>query len=127
MKRIPKSQETKVSQLENAKEEPIVEVDFDANVPGEVETDDTGKNILIRDEDVIDDTSELRLLEDSLPDDSEPEESGDAAGVDPYNSGNFDVSEVRRMKSRAWKDAAEITYAQVSALLILGPGPESYD
>ena len=105
MKRIPKSQETKVSQLENAKEEPIVEVDFDANVPGEVETDDTGKNILIRDEDVIDDTSELRLLEDSLPDDSEPEESGDAAGVDPYNSGNFDVSEVRRMKSRAWKEA----------------------
>ena len=105
MNRIPKSQETKVSQLENAKEEPIVEVDFDANLPGEVETDDTGKNILIRDEDVIDDTSELRLLEDSLPDDSEPEESGDAAGVDPYNSGNFDVSEVRRMKSREWKAA----------------------
>ena len=103
MNRIPKSQETKVSQLENAKEEPIVETDFDANVPGEVETDDTGKNILIRDEDVIDDTSELRLLEDSLPDDSEPEESGDAAGADPYNSGNFDVSEIRRMKSRAWK------------------------
>lgn len=103
MNRTPKSQETKVSQPENAKEEPIVEVDFDANVPGEVETDDTGKNILIRDEDVIDDTSELRLLEDSLPDDSEPEEAGDAAGVDPYNSGNFDVSEVRRMKSRAWK------------------------
>ncbi|MDH3750118.1 MAG: hypothetical protein OEU40_05940 [Gammaproteobacteria bacterium] len=103
MNRTPKSQETKVSQPENAKEEPIVEVDFDANVPGEVETDDTGKNILIRDEDVIDDTSELRLLEDSLPDDSEPEESGDGAGVDPYNSGNFDVSEVRRMKSRAWK------------------------
>lgn len=103
MKRIPKSQETKVSQLENAKEEPIVEVDFDANVPGEVETDDTGKNILVRDEGVIDDTSELKLLEDSLPDDSEPEEPGDAAGDDPYNSGNFDVSEVRRMKYRAWK------------------------
>ena len=103
MKRIPKSQETKVSQPENTKEEPIAEVEFDANVPGEVETDDTGKNILIRDEDVVDDTSELRLLEDSLPDDSEPEESGDAAGVDPYNSGKFDVSEVRRMKSRAWK------------------------
>ena len=107
MKRIPKSQETKVSQPENAKEGPIVEVDFDANVPGEVESDDTGKNILIRDEDVIDDTSELRLLEDSLPDDSESEESDDAAGVDPYNSGNFDVSEVRRMKYRAWKKARQ--------------------
>ena len=103
MKRVPKSQETKVSQQENAEEEPIVEVDFDAKVPGEVETDDTGKNILIRDEDVVDDTSELRLLEDSLPEDSETEEPSEAAGVDPYNSGNFDVSEVRRMKSRAWK------------------------
>ena len=103
MKRIPTSQETKVSQPENAKEEPIAEVEFDANVPGEVESDDTGKNILIRDEDVIDDTSELRLLEDSLPDDNDAEESGDAAGIDPYNSGNFDVSEIRRMKSQAWK------------------------
>lgn len=103
MKRIPESQKTKDSQAENAKEEPVVEVDFDATVPGEIETDDTGKNTLIRDEDVVDDTSELRLLEDSSPDDNEPEESGDAAGVDPYNSGSFDVSEVRRLKSRAWK------------------------
>ena len=102
MKRIPKSQETKDSQQESAKEEPFVEVDFDANVPGEVETDATGKNTLIRDEDIVDDTSELKLLEDSLPDGSEPEESGDP-GVDPYNSGTFDVSEVRRMKSLAWK------------------------
>ena len=103
MNRIPKSQETKASQPENVEEEPVVEIDFDATVPGEVETDDTGKNTLIRAEDVIDDTSELKLLEDSLPDDDEPEESGDAAGVDPYNSGTFDVSEVRRMKSQAWK------------------------
>ena len=105
MKRIPKSQKTKVSQPESAKEEPIVEVDFDANVPGEVETDDTGKNILRRDEDVSDDTSELRLLEESLPDDSESEESGESAGADPYNSGSFDVSENRRLKSRSWKKA----------------------
>lgn len=103
MIRTPKSQETKVSQQENAKEEPVVEVEFDATIPGEVETDDTGKNTLIRDADIIDDTSELRLLEDSLPDDNELEESDDAAGVDPYNSGNFDVSEVRRLKSQAWK------------------------
>lgn len=103
MKRIPKSKETKVSQQENAKEEPIAEVDFDATVPGEVETDDTGKNILIRAEDVVDDTSELRLLEDSLPDDNEVAEPGGADGVDPYNSGRFDMSEVRRMKSQAWK------------------------
>ena len=103
MKRVPKSQETKVSQQENAKEEPIVEVDFDANIPGEVETDSTGKNILIRDEDASDDTSELMLLEDSLPDDSELEDSDGAAGVDPYNSGNFDASEIRMLKHQAWR------------------------
>ena len=99
MKRIPKWPETKHSQPENANEESIVDVDFDANVPGEVETDDTGKNILIRDEDASDDTSELRLLEESSPDDSESEESG----VDPYNTGNFDMSEYRRLKSQSWK------------------------
>ena len=47
--------------MENAKEESGVEVDFDATVPGEVETDATGKNILIRDKDASDDTSELKL------------------------------------------------------------------
>ena len=121
MKRIPKSQETKFSQhsaavdadephtsvgvrpMENAKEESIVEVDFDAKVPGEVETDATGKNILIRDNDARDDTSELRLLEDSSPDDSESEETGESSGLDPYNSGSFDMSEVRMLKSRSWK------------------------
>ena len=121
MKHIPKSQETKFSQhsaaaaadephtsvgvrpMENPKEESSVEVDFDAKVPGEVETDATGKNILIRDNDARDDTSELRLLEDSSPDDSESEETGESAGVDPYNSGSFDMSEVRMLKSRSWK------------------------
>jgi len=103
MNRIPKSQEPEVSQLEKAQEEAIAEVDFDAKVPGDVETDSTGKNILIRDEDTPDDTSELRLLEDSLPDDSESEEPGELAGDDPYNSGSFDTSEIRRMKSKSWK------------------------
>lgn len=105
MKRIPKSQETKSSQHSAAvdADEPIAEVDFDANVPGEVETDATGKNILIRDKDVDDDTSELRLLEDSAPDVSESEEPGESAGVDPYNSGSFDMSKSQLSKSRSWK------------------------
>jgi hypothetical protein len=103
MKRIPKSQESKVSHPENAKEEPVVEVDFDAAVHGEIETDDTGKNILIRDADASDDTSELMLLEDSPPDENEPEVPDDAGGNDPYNSGNFDATEIRMMKYRAWK------------------------
>ena len=113
MKRIPKSQKTKFSQhsaaddadkphtsvgvrpMENAKEESSVDVDFDATVPGEVETDATGKNILIRDNDASDDTSELRLLDESPPDDSESDESGESDEFDPYNSGTFDMSKSR--------------------------------
>ena len=92
--------------MQNSKEEPSAKVDFDATVPGQVETDATGKNILIRDKEASDDTSELRLVDESPPDDSESEESGEsAAGVDPYNSGSFDVSENRRLKSRSWKKA----------------------
>jgi hypothetical protein len=116
MKRIPKSQKTKFSQhsaaddadkphtsvgvrpTENAKEESSVDVDFDATVPGEVETDATGKNILIRDNDASDDTSELRLLDESSPDDSESNESGESDEFDPYNSGTFDMSKSRSRK-----------------------------
>lgn len=89
--------------MENPKEESIVDVDFDAHVPGEVETDATGKNILIRDKDASDDTSELRLLEDSSPDDSESEESGESDEFDPYNSGSFDMSKSWLSKSRSRK------------------------
>ena len=127
MKRIPKSQETKFSQhsaavdadephtsvgvraMENAKEESSVEVDFDARVPGQVETDSTGKNILIRDKDVSDDTSKLRILDESSPDDSESDESresdesGELDGTDPYNSGIFDMPKSRSWKSRSRK------------------------
>jgi len=132
MKRIPKSQETKISQrsatvdadkphtsvgvgpVENAEEETGVEVDFDATVPGQVETDATGKNVLIRDKDASDDTSELRLLEESSPDDSESDEPGESDEpdesneYDPYNSGTFDMSksrlsESRSSESRSWK------------------------
>jgi len=89
--------------MENPKEESSVEVDFDAKVPGQVESDATGKNILIRDKDASDDTSELRLLDESSPDDGESDESGESAGVDPYNSGSFDMSKSRLSKSRSWK------------------------
>ena len=95
--------------MENRKEKPIAEVDFDANVPGDVETDSTGKNILSRDPDASDDTSELRILDYSPPDDSdsdksgESEQSGEADEFDPYNSGSFDMSKSELAKSREWK------------------------
>ena len=72
-------------------------------------TDSTGKNILIRDPDAIDDTSELRILDYSPPEDNdsdksgESEQSGESHDFDPYNSGTFDMSNSELAKSREWK------------------------
>ena len=77
--------------MEIAKQEASVEVDFNAKVGGQIETDTTGKNVLVRDEDAGFDTSELRLLDESPSEDESNE-------FDPYNSGSFDMS-----KSPAWK------------------------
>ena len=93
--------------MENSKDKPSAEVDFDSNVPGEIETDSTGKNILIRDPDASDDTSELKILEYSPPEDSdkseEAQESDEPNDFDPYNSGCFDMSKSELAKSREWK------------------------
>ena len=85
------------------------EVEFDAHLPGHVETDATGKHILIRDPDASDDTSELRIVEYSPPEDSASKESDEsqkadeADPYDPYNSGTFDMSDSELAQSREWK------------------------
>jgi len=83
--------------MENPKEESSVEVDFDAKVSGQVETDTTGKNVLIRDKDASDDTSELELLDELSIDDSESDD------FDPYNSGSFDMSKSWPRKTHSGK------------------------
>lgn len=95
--------------MENRKVKLRVEFDFDANAPGDVETDSTGKNILIRDPDASDDTSELSILDYSPPDDSdsdksgESERSGEGDEFDSYNSGSFDMSKSELANSWKWK------------------------
>ena len=115
MNHIPKSQKTESSQhtaaadsgepdksdgltpTNNPDVESSIEVDFDAKVPGQVQSDATGKNILIRDQDASDDTSALEILDELSLEDEEPD------GVDPYNSGSFEMSESRAWKSRSRK------------------------
>ena len=77
-----------VRPMENAKEEYSVEVAFDAEVPGQVKGHELGKNVLIPDEYVSDDTTEpeLSILDESSPDASE------STGFDPYDTGRFDTS-----------------------------------
>jgi hypothetical protein len=66
---------------------PIVE--FDPTVTGAIEDGGVGKNVLIRNRIVREDTGThdtLKILDDSLL------ESADEVGIDPYNTGQFDRS-----------------------------------
>ncbi len=95
--------------MEKKKGKPAAEVEFDADLHGHIETDSTGKHILIRDPDASDDTSELEIIEYSPPDDSdanksdESQESDEPDPYDPYNSGSFDMSESELAEAREWK------------------------
>ncbi|MDH5618178.1 MAG: hypothetical protein OEZ11_06020 [Gammaproteobacteria bacterium] len=64
-------------------------VDADKDLSGEIESIGPGKNVLIRNKFVREDTGThetLKILDDSLVD------SGEEPGLDPYNTGGFDRS-----------------------------------
>lgn len=64
-------------------------VDADDDLSGEVAGQGPGKNVLIRNKFVREDTGThetLKILDDSLVD------SGEEPGLDPYNTGEFDRS-----------------------------------
>ena len=64
-------------------------VDADDDLSGEVASQGPGKNVLIRNKFVREDTGThetLKILDDSLVD------SGEEPGLDPYNTGEFDRS-----------------------------------
>lgn len=64
-------------------------VDVDPHFAGEIEDNGPGKNVLIRNKYVREDTGThetLKILDDSLLEDD------DEDGIDPYNTGEFDRS-----------------------------------
>ena len=64
-------------------------VEVDADLSGEIDSLGPGKNVLIRNKYVREDTGThetLKILDDSLVD------SGEEPGIDPYNTGGFDRS-----------------------------------
>ena len=64
-------------------------VTADKGLAGDVETDDQGKNVLIRNKFVREDTGThetLKIIDDSIVD------TGEETGIDPYNTGEFDRS-----------------------------------
>jgi hypothetical protein len=64
-------------------------VETDEDLAGEIESNGPGKNVLIRNKFLREDTGThetLKILDDSLVD------SGEETGLDPYNTGGFDRS-----------------------------------
>ena len=64
-------------------------VSADEGLAGKIESNGPGKNVLIRNKYVREDTGThetLKILDDSLVD------SGEETGIDPYNTGGFDRS-----------------------------------
>ena len=64
-------------------------VDLDPHVEGQIEDNGPGKNVLIRNKYVREDTGThetLKIIDDSIVDTEEAE------GIDPYNTGQFDRS-----------------------------------
>jgi hypothetical protein len=73
-------------------------VQLEPEVYGRIETAGPGKNVLIRNRFLREDTGThetLKIVDDSLV------ETGESAGFDPYNTGKFDRSETWR--ARTWK------------------------
>ena len=81
-----------VSPQPAAKKVPRPEPEFveaDEDLSGEIDSLGPGKNVLIRNKYVREDTGThetLKILDDSLVD------SGEETGIDPYNTGGFDRS-----------------------------------
>ena len=86
-----------------AEEEYSVELAFDASVPGRVESDEPGKDVLMPDIYGFDDTNTqptLTILKESSYDviESTGFEVIESTGFDPYNSGSFETSKSRSRK-----------------------------
>ncbi len=83
-----------ILQFELAKEEYSVDVVFDAEVPGRVESDEPGENVFIPDkyaDDTITQRASRVLAESSL-------DANESIGIDPYNTGIFETSKSRSRK-----------------------------
>jgi len=73
----------------NAEIRPATQVEKEPKLSGKIESQGAGKNVLIRNRYVREDTGThetLKILDDSMID------SGEETGIDPYNTGGFDRS-----------------------------------
>ena len=86
-----------MNRFSNLKKDYTVQVSFDEDVLGRIESGGPGKNVLLRNEYASAETVtevDLEILDYAEPDSSDEEE------FDPYNSGSFDTSKMRKSRSR---------------------------
>ncbi len=94
----------RVKPKDTAEEEYSVEFAFDTSVPGQVESDEPGKDIQMPNIYDCDDPFEqqqLKFWEDGLKLttlDESSDEVSESPGFDPYNSGSFETSKSRSNK-----------------------------
>jgi hypothetical protein len=72
-------------------------VEFDSDVGGRIDDGGPGKNVLIRNKYVREDTGThdtLKIIDDSLLEDEEE------VGIDPYNTGRFDRSQSWNLRTK---------------------------
>ncbi len=72
-------------------------VDFDSELGGRIEDGGPGKNVMVRNKYVREDTGThetLKIIDDSLIEDEEE------SGLDPYNTGRFDRSKFWNSRNR---------------------------
>ena len=80
-----------MNRFSNLKKDYTVQVSFDEDVLGRIESGGPGKNVLLRNKDANTETvaeADLEILDYAKPDSSDEEE------YDPYNSGSFDTSKM---------------------------------
>ena len=80
-----------MNRLSNLKKDYTVQVSFDEDVFGRIESGGPGKNVLLGNKYASAETKtemDLEILDSAEPDSSDEEE------YDPYNSGRFDMSKI---------------------------------
>ena len=80
-----------MNRLSNLKKDYTVQVSFDEDVFGRIETGGPGKNVLLSNKYASTETKTqmgLKILDHTEPDSSDEED------YDPYNSGSFDMSKI---------------------------------
>ncbi len=96
LRRTTRQRKSSIKSIKKKTPEQVL-VEFDSELGGRVEDGGPGKNVLVRNKYVREDTGThetLKIIDDTLVDD------GDEYGDDPYNTGRFDRSQSWNLRTK---------------------------